>query len=105
LNCHAGPRFRSASSAACPLYRFLVGRDGPAEPELQRGRLLGFDQRMARGEVVHLDQQQSRLDARDVERQHARRRDAVRRAGFDQGIQSGTACDASTQTSNPKFPV
>ena len=37
---------------------------------------------MARREVVHCDQQESCFDACDIERQHSRGRDAVRRAGL-----------------------
>ena len=41
---------------------------------------------MVRRHVVHLEQQQARFDPRQVERQHAARRDPVGRAGVHHGV-------------------
>ncbi len=50
----------------------LVERDQPPKPHLKRRVLLGVDERLPAAIEIHVDQEQARLEARDVERQHAR---------------------------------
>ena len=76
----AVPRARSATSARRADERVLVEIDQPIESHLERRIELRDRQRLARAEEVHVDEQQSGLDARDVEREQARRPQAERRS-------------------------
>src|SRR5258708_1355345 len=64
----------------------LVETHGPGEVELEGRRKLAVDERLARRDVVDVDQHQAGFDARDVERQHAGRHDAVAAAGIHQRV-------------------
>src|SRR5439155_25593013 len=84
LLCMAAPLFFQQRRLAHET--ILVEVHQTAETHFERRILLFFNQGFLAAIEIDVDQEESRLDARDVERQHARGRDVERPAACYQSI-------------------